>query len=267
MDRNTGDEMKSWLIILLISLLIISGCSPQASDNQSNDVPLNIQIEDSRISASGTVVPERQVSLAFSTAGEDLTIIVSIGDYVWEDQVIAQLDPSSAEIGIETARAQLLNAIAMLKQTENRVFATDAEIKAAEASVQAAESGLEQAKANKENTYMFSPIDGTVIDIYANPGEIVNPGAPIMLVADLSSLQVKTTDLNEIDIAKIDIGDRAEVVFDALPDLTVGGRVVYIAQKNAEVAGIYYTVTIELDEIPEDLRWGMSAFVQIETSE
>lgn len=257
--------MKSRLLILFFTSFMIISCSPQASENQSSNLPLNIQIEDSRISASGTVVPEKHVNLAFSTAGEDLKIIVSIGDTVREDQVIAQLDPTAAEIGIETARAQLLNAIAMLKQTEGRVFATDAEIKAAEASVRVAESGLEQAMANKDNTYLFSQLNGTVIDIYANPGEIVNPGVPIMLVADLSSLQVKTTDLNEIDIAKINLGDRAEVVFDALPDLTVGGRVVDIAQKNAEVAGIYYTVTIALDEVPEKLRWGMSAFVQIET--
>lgn len=259
--------MKSRLFTLLIFLFIITGCSPQASENQSDDPLLGIQIEDSRISASGTVVPERWANLAFSTAGKDLRIIVSIGDHVWEDQVVAQLDPTAAEIAFETARAQMLNAIAMLKQTEDRVFATDADIEAAEASVQAAEAGLEQAKENKENTFLFSPLDGTVIDIYANPGEIVNPGVPIMLIADLSSLQVKTTDLNEIDIAKIDIGDWAEVVFDALPGLTVEGRVVDIAQKNAEVAGIYYTVTIDLFEIPKNLRWGMSAFVQIETDE
>jgi multidrug resistance efflux pump len=103
-----------------------------------------------------------------------------------------------------------------------------------------------------------------VIDIFTNPGEIVNPGTPIFLIADLNSLQVKTTDLSEVDVTRISIGNSVEVVFDALPETTVTGKIINISNRNAEVAGVYYTVTIELENIPEGLLWGMSAFTKIE---
>ena len=83
-------------------------------------------------------------------------------------------------------------------------------------------------------------------------------------MADLENLRVETTDLNEIDVAQIEIGDKAIVTFDALPDVVVEGEVTRVAQKAAEGSGVNYTVVILLDEIPEKLRWGMTAFVDIE---
>jgi hypothetical protein len=75
---------------------------------------------------------------------------------------------------------------------------------------------------------------------------------------------VETTDLNEIDAAQIEIGDHAIATFDALPDIVVEGQVVYIASKSDEGSGVNYKVILELNEIPEKVRWGMTAFVDIE---
>jgi multidrug resistance efflux pump len=73
--------------------------------------------------------------------------------------------------------------------------------------------------------------------------------------------------LNEIDMAQVEIGDRAIVSFDALPGVTVEGTVLRIASKAAEGSGVNYTVEVELDQIPEKLRWGMTAFVDIQVSQ
>ncbi|MBE9479143.1 MAG: hypothetical protein IMY80_04185, partial [Chloroflexi bacterium] len=73
-----------------------------------------------------------------------------------------------------------------------------------------------------------------------------------------------TTDLNEIDAAQIEIGDFASTTFDALPDIVVEGQVVYIASKSEEGSGVNYKVIIKLNEVPEKVRWGMTAFVDIE---
>jgi multidrug efflux pump subunit AcrA (membrane-fusion protein) len=83
------------------------------------------------------------------------------------------------------------------------------------------------------------------------------------VLADLSALQVQTTDLNEIDVARVAVGNTATVEFDALPEETVAGVVTRIAPRSAEGAGVNYTAIIELDEIPSHLRWGMTAFVDI----
>jgi multidrug resistance efflux pump len=133
------------------------------------------------------------------------------------------------------------------------------EVQAAQIRVNALESVIRQSK-------LTAPFDGTVVQLYVNSGEMVSPGAPILLLADLSTLQVKTTDLNEVDVARIQIGDTVKVSFDALPDTIVTGKVSEISLKNAVGSGVYYDVFITLDEIPEGLRWGMSAFVEIEVS-
>jgi multidrug resistance efflux pump len=133
------------------------------------------------------------------------------------------------------------------------------EVQAAQIRVNALESVIRQSK-------LTAPFDGTVVQLYVNSGEMISPGAPILLLADLSTLQVKTTDLNEVDVARIQVGDTVKVSFDALPDTTVTGKVSEISLKNAVGSGVYYDVFVMLDEIPEGLRWGMSAFVEIQVS-
>jgi HlyD family secretion protein len=100
--------------------------------------------------------------------------------------------------------------------------------------------------------------------VHINPSEWVAPGSPVLLIANLNHLQVETTDLGEIDVAQIMVGDPAIITFDSLPDLELQGTVTRIAPKAAEGSGVNYSVIIELGEIPAVLRWGMTAFVDIE---
>jgi multidrug resistance efflux pump len=97
-----------------------------------------------------------------------------------------------------------------------------------------------------------------------NPSEFVSPGQPVLLLADLNNLEVETTDLGEIDVAQIKVGDTAIITFDAIPDVQVEGTVKRIAPKAAEGSGVNYTVIVEVNELPDQLRWGMTAFVDIE---
>lgn len=105
---------------------------------------------------------------------------------------------------------------------------------------------------------------GTISEVYVREGEWVAPGQPILILADLEHLRIETTDLNEIDVARVKIGDKVVITFDALPDVVVNGRVLLISPKAAEGSGVNYTVVIEMDEIPAALRWGMTAFVDIQ---
>ncbi|MCP4287858.1 MAG: HlyD family efflux transporter periplasmic adaptor subunit, partial [Gammaproteobacteria bacterium] len=82
--------------------------------------------------------------------------------------------------------------------------------------------------------------------------------------ADLNNLRVETTDLSEIDVAKLQVGFEAEVTFDAFPELTLVGTVTRISPKAAQGSGVNYTVVVELTDIPDGLRWGMTAFVDID---
>jgi multidrug resistance efflux pump len=126
-----------------------------------------------------------------------------------------------------------------------------------------AEASLAAAQAALQDLELRASFDGTVSELYVHPGEWVNPGQPILELADLGHLRVETTDLNEIDAARVKVGDPVTVTFDALPDVQVTGTVDRIAPKSAIGSGVNYTVIIELAEVPEILRWGMTAFVDI----
>ncbi|MCK5430281.1 MAG: HlyD family efflux transporter periplasmic adaptor subunit, partial [Anaerolineales bacterium] len=138
------------------------------------------------------------------------------------------------------------------------------DVKLAEERVQNAEVQLNATVKALDDLELNAPFDGTVSELFVKESEWIAPGQPILLLADLENLRVETTDLNEIDVARIEIGDTAIVNFDALPDVVVEGKVIRVAQKAAEGSGVNYTVVVLLDEIPEKLRWGMTAFVDVE---
>jgi len=123
------------------------------------------------------------------------------------------------------------------------------------------------AKAALEDLELRAPFDGTVSELDARQGEWVTPGFPVLLLADLGHLQIETTDLNEIDAARVSIGNPVFVTFDALNNVDIDGVVISIAPKASEGSGVNYTAVIELTSIPDSLRWGMTAFVDIEVEE
>jgi multidrug efflux pump subunit AcrA (membrane-fusion protein) len=134
----------------------------------------------------------------------------------------------------------------------------------AEARFSNAEAQLAAAKATIADLELVAPFDGVISIVHINPSEWVAPGSPVLLIADLNHLQVETTDLSEIDVTQIMVGDPATITFDSLPDLELRGNVTRIAPKAAEGSGVNYPVIIELSEIPAALRWGMTAFVDID---
>lgn len=135
---------------------------------------------------------------------------------------------------------------------------SDQEIAAAEYDLQAAELGLDEASAAFD---LVAPFDGTVVEIYINSGEGIGAFQPVLVLADLSNLRVVTTELSEVDVTGLAVGQQAEIIFDAISDQTFTGRIDQIADKSIGVSSVYYEVTLSLDEIPAGLRWGMTAFI------
>jgi multidrug efflux pump subunit AcrA (membrane-fusion protein) len=138
------------------------------------------------------------------------------------------------------------------------------DVAVAEARLHNANASLAAAQAALDDLELRAAFDGTVGELYIRNGEWVTPGQPILLLADLEHLRVETTDLNEIDAARINVGNSVIVTFDALPDVQVNGVVVSIAPKASAGSGVNYKVLIDLDDIHDRLRWGMTAFVDIE---
>jgi hypothetical protein len=77
---------------------------------------------------------------------------------------------------------------------------------------------------------------------------------------------VKTTDLDELSVAKVKVGDSVKITVSAFDNKVLLGKVVAIALRGEKLptGDIAYTVTIALDEQDPDLRWGMSVKVEFQ---
>ena len=135
------------------------------------------------------------------------------------------------------------------------------------AQVENAEAQLVAAQENLADLELTAPFDGTVGKHYLRVNEWVTPGAPVVSFANLENFIIETTDLSEIDVAQVQLDATAKVTYDALPDVVSTAHVIYISPKADEGTGVNYTLRLALDEIPEGLKWGMTAFVDVEVPE
>jgi HlyD family secretion protein len=172
------------------------------------------------------------------------------------------LDIAEAEADLMLAEAQL--AVAERDYQMYQAGPDPAEVALVEERIANAEEQLKAAIAALDDQFLQAPFAGMVSELSVHANEWIAPGQPVLTVADLDHLRVETTDLNEIDVARVEVGDKVTVTFDALPELVIEGIVVRIASKADEGAGVNYPVVIELADIPKNLRWGMTAFVDIQ---
>jgi HlyD family secretion protein len=87
----------------------------------------------------------------------------------------------------------------------------------------------------------------------------------IVTMADLSNFQVETKDLSERDVPRVQTGQTAHVFIESL-NQEFSGKVVDISRISSTVGGdVVFKVTIDLDQQPQGLLWGMSADAKIET--
>lgn len=176
-----------------------------------------------------------------------------------------KLEKNQAQADLTTAQAQLADAQKRYDKYKNGPDAL--ELAEAQAQVDSAQANITSAQAALDKLELNAPFAGVVSELKVHLGEWVNTGIPVLLLADLTSLRVETTDLNEIDAARVSLGDPVKVTFDALPGAQLSGRVARISPKSDEGSGVNYTVVVELKDPPAELRWGMTAFVDIEVQE
>jgi HlyD family secretion protein len=176
-----------------------------------------------------------------------------------------RLQHPATDGAIAAAQAQVQSAQAELDLL--KAGARDEEIAAAAATVAEAEATLRRAEADLTTSQLIAPFSGTVTALNVNLGEMVQAGQVAVVLADLSHMQVETTDLSERDVVRVTVGQPATVFVKAL-DAEIAGRVARVAPQATVIGGdVVYSVDVELDEQPPALRWGMSVDVQITDEE
>jgi HlyD family secretion protein len=136
-----------------------------------------------------------------------------------------------------------------------------------EAAVARAEVALRSAERNLSQATLIAPFAATIASVDMRIGEPAEAGAIIALV-DLSSFHVDVP-VDELDIATVEPGQAVRVTLDALPNAEIGGTVTQIAPlaTRSDQGTTTYAVTVMLDADSAGVRPGMTAVVQIVTSQ
>jgi RND family efflux transporter MFP subunit len=215
--------------------------------------------------------------MSFAISGPVKEIPVKKGDRVKAGQPLMILSTLDLEFSVQEAEWSARSAEALYDRSKDpykKVVREGKIIYAAgyvekrnemQSRLQAAEAVLDAAKYELAQGTLLAPFDGTVVDINIEPGEFAQAGQVVITLADLTNMQVETTDLSERDVPAVQIGQAVNVYIESL-EVTVKGRVVKISPMSETVGGdIVYPITIKLDEQPDGLLWGMSVEVEIQT--
>jgi RND family efflux transporter MFP subunit len=272
-ERSRGVALTRNLTFVILVALFLSACTATAQQTPIPTVSLdngstvkNGQASDANaVAASAFIVPRKQAELAFASIGRVKAVDVSVGDQVKAGQVLVELDTTLLEARVKEAEANLAAAQVQVKYLQ-RVGTDEVHLQSAQAEADRAQALLDSANATlAAQSTLVAPFDGTIVAVDVAAGETVVPGRVVITLGDLSRFRVETKDLSERDIPRVRVGQSARVFIEALNE-EFSGKVADISRVSSTVGGdVVFKVTVDLDQQPEGLLWGMSADVNIET--
>lgn len=182
----------------------------------------------STVRATATVTPENRLDIIASIAGRAETVEVDMGAKVKQGQVLLWMSSSERAAMLDAARAKGPKEIEFWKDVY-------------------------------KPTAVVAPLDGTIIARNVVPGQTIGTSTNVFVMSD--RLIIKA-DLDETDLGKIALEQRADITLDGFPEARLQGKVYKIAYSSVTVNNVTtYKVDVLLDEIPDYMRSGMTANV------
>lgn len=138
------------------------------------------------------------------------------------------------------------------------------DVKSSQLSIQQKERALADAQDNLDNYTIVAPFDGVVASVDVDEGDNVAANGSIAKI--ITSSQIATVTLNEVDIAKVEVGQKAMLTFTAIDGLTATGKVIEVSTIGTVSQGVVsYEVVVALDTESDQVKSGMSISAAIIT--
>ena len=178
----------------------------------------------------------------------------------------AQVAHDSALAQVEASRAQEQAVASTIRSAEAQLRVTDAMLTAAQANVRQKRAALQQAQVDLENTFIRAPVDGVVVSRNVDTGQTVAASlqAPTLftIAQDLTKMQVDTN-VDEADVGKLQVDQRATFTVDSFPGETFRGQVVQIRKAPRTLQNVVtYNVVVATQNPDQKLLPGMTANVR-----
>lgn len=145
---------------------------------------------------------------------------------LYSDHSVSQSQMDAAQAQYDVALAQLKSAEQTLDKLQH--YARPEEIRSAAAQIDQARAALDNATIALDHSYVTAPFTGTVLDKLQELGDFANVGTPLYTIADLRTMKM-TVYIDEVDLARIRLGDKAMVVLDGMPNHPFNGKVIFIS--------------------------------------
>lgn len=305
---RAGKKRRRWPWVLVVAVALAAGAGwwwqgQAASPSVTYQTePASIGSLNVTVTATGSVQPTTQVDVSSELSGTLSTVEVDFNDPVTVGQVLARLDDTKVKAQRTNAEAQLAGAKARLEQAEASVVEAQANltqqqeldrrgisarqalvsfeaaaaraaaaVDIARADLTLAEANLELAVADVEKAVLRSPVEGIVLNRAVEAGQIVasSLNTPVLftLAEDLTRMELRV-DVDEADIGRVAVGQKAVFTVDAHPDRSFPAIITQVRQAPEETEQIVTYKAILSVENPEGLlRPGMTATAVITVSE
>ena len=288
-------------VVLVGVMLIVAKANgkPKAPGQETPFRLGKVQAEDLQVSVRevGVVDPFTKVDIKSTVSGRMVAIKVREGFVVKAGEVLAEVEPdvnqaqtlSDVQGNVSQARVAFLNAdkdFAQQTSLFKQGLVSDQAYRGAKVTRDLAQETLKAAQtryqivedrgipisgnASSQLARVTAPMNGVIIKKGVEIGDTItsgvssfNAGTAIFTVADLKSLIIRVN-LNEVDIAKVQVGQPVRISLDSYPQRTFTGKVRFVAPAADLVEKIkVFKVEIALDELSDCYRTGMSANVEI----
>lgn len=239
------------LVSILLLSIAIAGCTrgraavPDARERTLVAVrvgPVAFELVTRPVTATGTLGPKEAVPLSFKVGGVIAQLRVDEGQSVRAGDTLALLDLSEIDAAVVRARSAAEKAERDLTRAQ-RLYAdsvaTLEQAQNAETGRDVARAELETASFNRRYAIIVAPASGVILKRSAEPGELVQPGMPILTLGSHARGVVMRAGLADRDVVRVRLGDRAVVRFDAFPDQTFEGTVTEVAGASDPMTGTY----------------------------
>ncbi len=237
---------RSIFLFIILALLSVS-CSKQETAYRDSTRPVRVmeareQTRDVILDYTGIIVADEMKKIAFKSSGKIERILVEKGDAVGKGQVLARMDTTDLEYALEAAKAQMDGARQayefaldtykrMEKLYEDGAIAghdldkAGLELDLRVSQLDQATADYEQKKSLMEDAVVKSDLEGYVVEVLCEEGELVSAGTPVIVVRGRD--QTAVVGLSGKDLTEVVPGTRAKVTVD---DVEVSGEVTCIAQ-------------------------------------
>jgi membrane fusion protein, multidrug efflux system len=276
----------SLLAALLLTLTLVGCNGSDTADESTSDTPRALPVDvytvqtmdfEDRLQVTGTLRALDDATISAEIGGTLLSRH-DLGREVAANERVATIDPSEVQAAVRQAEAQLQSAetqrnLAQDAFTRQEPLHRDsiisaiefervqAELSSAEAGVAQAQSALDQARERLRRTRITAPFAGRVEAHFAQRGEQVTPGMPIIRIVDTDSMRAEIG-VAERYMGQLQVGTAVEATFRAYPGETFEGRTLFVGRT---IAPGSRTIPVEVafPNVDGRLRPAMTARVAI----